>query len=489
MTEIDMPEETKKVFRSVLANLIDDEYKYHQMVFKVEPNMLPSTMIPEKVILESIIRLGERGLKPDRDNVCAEVASVGLRDKITTEHVDAILTHRTSPPDVKSMSSFLEGFFLDKRATDFTTKVAVIMSDPTKGYHEKFNIAKQLLDTVNLPTQEVMELDYRSIFSRFLMNQRNIRDLKLKGLDAGVLLPWKAHKAYFPYLKFGEMTIITARTGFGKSTIINSILDDAAYSQALPMNALLINNETSIDGVIARMMSRNTMIKYNDLVDGVVDFEDKESSAYQAIKNYQDKVKQREETHGSFFIAHEVQMDISSGLRTIQKYAHISALSGRKLVFGVDYISNFSKTGKIQDEKEYQMYERFAQSMYGATVANNCHAIVTAQENSQGGIYASSAVSQKGQLILSVERKTYDMPQGAPEDIPFTINGVIQRDTLGEPRYWQRKGSEHGADLILRIVKGNDTDRGHIDCLMEGPYNKIWQNPDQINQLKNSGRL
>lgn len=269
-----------------------------------------------------------------------------------------------------------------------------------------------------------------------------------------------------PYLQWGETTLLTAREGRGKTTLLSVWAEYNSWE--LGYDGLYLHLETNQATMADRMAVRHALIPMRYLQTNV-DPDDSSDPMTQKLYDLEDIILSptfKNPKTGEIiekgqltwlecpgWDVYRIRNAISLARREAEK-------RGRGLVVFIDYYNliEHSMFGTNKADALGQIALKLRQHILSENRKSRVHCIMAAQESENGGeayAYGSRQVVQYCQVHISIQREE------AEEDWPHP-----SKDSFGHKRYWHRRG-DWAAQTIFRIIDSNNRSRGDVHGLIE----------------------
>ena len=258
--------------------------------------------------------------------------------------------------------------------------------------------------------QQLQDMGYK--FRQAIESQLKDKDVFLPGEHADIAYELASNRADTPSEVPGiptgmktldsivhglrDVTVITARSGFGKTALALNWAVNIGIIQRLPF--LYLNYEMSVQDLSTRIMSILSDVPIDNIITGI----------------YKDKTKEFKQVGVAADLMANSQLALSGNqpkdiYRTISLIQKWHKEIGIKVVV-IDYIGEIGWDSIAKTEGgTYQTYGRFVRMIKDACVKLGVKAVILAQSNQQGAIADSQQIRHLADLVL---QWGYDEVQG-----------------------------------------------------------------------------
>lgn len=284
-----------------------------------------------------------------------------------------------------------------------------------------------------------------------------------------------------PFLRWGNTTLITAKPGYGKTTIGTQLAEYNAW--ILGLDVLYIHLETPAATLSDRIYARNLLIPAGYLASGNINTKDRGNPTVQQLAQFASYaaspvkgINGREYKSGTIRYKHAVGWDVYRIVNVIADQRRKSAAAGRGLLVIVDYYNLITPrtTGNVADQ-----LGQIALTLRNSIMRENAkmprgtgvHCLVFAQESAGSGDpypYGSKQIVQYSQIHISIEREEAKVRREFPGVADKTVVNF-----MGRPRVLHEAG---GYDCVTRmkILKANDDERGVVEVIIENNLFRVY---------------
>jgi replicative DNA helicase len=212
-------------------------------------------------------------------------------------------------------------------------------------------------------------------------------------------MPWKSFQYSVGGFSAGELVIISAKSGQGKSAFSLCVGIEAGVVQKIP--TLYINSELSKEQLIARYLSNAAYIDSRKFVEGRYRDENAEGKMFQPVANAI-MLAGEKYYRGALEFATIPDLQLSNIETTIRNSCREK---GTRLVI-VDYLGrmDITKTSGVKDLQEWQIMRLAANRLKTLAQKYNVCVIMVAQLTDDGGLQGSKAMKNEADMWLSINR-------------------------------------------------------------------------------------
>jgi energy-coupling factor transporter ATP-binding protein EcfA2 len=289
-----------------------------------------------------------------------------------------------------------------------------------------------------------------------------------EGRSYGPEFPWQAVNDLFPGVRPGEMTLITAKTGVGKTTFANEMaMHMASQGDYL---VVLMHLETSRLTIAQRVACKMWAVKPSDFTNGSININDPVWS-----ERFRKTGEWIEEQFGTG-IESRLIYDHCPGLTKeewevkARKYRAQAESLGLELVIILDYFQEMTmEDGRGDYTNKTHILNELASSLKDSAEQLGIYLFVFAQEGENGEAVYGRNIRRRSQLVFSL-RRGQDKEE-ASSDLPVVLikdgkpaknkhgKYMVVADGLNRPMLYHRAGD---TDSLVRVVvtKANNARTG-----------------------------
>lgn len=475
---------------SLLANCIGEYSRLADMREELRVVDLPADMPEARQLLTALQMADEAQLEPTEDKLTYLMTKeMNLNEEKVKENLHNIMAFQTNDRAVDGLSVMV-GMDVQRRRIEQAKEEAINVLDNGEGkLAERLDTAITTLSAVNdqgnddsvKSSQSELATKHKEIMRKRVANRKSGTpsgpNLKFLGFigerDAETGLWKEGREGKIPVLRWGSTTVCTALPGYGKSTLGGIWAEHNAHK--LGIDVLYVHNETEQEDFFDRMITRNTLVPTDYLVNQF-DIDNKDDRAYQKVTEYYDKL---ENTLGDITFLYCPGWNVFKINAAIGLARRLADRRGRGLLVIMDYYNLIDATNFSGERSErlgqvaFNLREAIKRENLKSKKAGGIgvHCIVFAQEtdNKQTGeVYAfgSKEILQYAQIHISINRTVATADVG--------MNGSL--NSVGGLRYWCRAG-ELSHVIALRILKANYDSRGDVTVWMENNMVQIYNPP------------
>lgn len=220
---------------------------------------------------------------------------------------------------------------------------------------------------------------------------------KRKGLT--INMPWKYFQKAVGGFGVGELVIVSAKSGQGKSAFALNVGIEAGVTQKIP--TLYINSEMHINDLTARYLSNMAYIDSRKIREG--GYYDKYSDTSLNV-NVEKAIREASEKYYKSNLLFATIPDLQLG--NIEKIIRNDCKERNTRLIIVDYIGrmDITKVGGVKDLQEWQIMRLAANRLKTLAQKYQVCIIMVAQLNDEGALQGSKAMKNEADMWLSINR-------------------------------------------------------------------------------------
>lgn len=259
-------------------------------------------------------------------------------------------------------------------------------------------------------------------FSETMMNTVYEYNDPAKRNGRTINMPWRYFQKAVGGFGIGELDIISARPGQGKSAFAINIAIEAGVTQKVP--TLYINSEMSADDLSRRYLSYTCYLDSRKIREG--QYYD-ESSSSKLNKKVEDAIlKVTNDSYKSKLLFATIP-DLQ--LSNIERIIRLDCQKRNTKLVIVDYIGrmDITKVGGVKDLQEWQVMRLAASRLKTLAQKYNICVIMVAQLTDEGTLQGSRAMKNEADMWLSINRlrENDDVYQGKRLNDIFPYNTFV----------------------------------------------------------------
>lgn len=485
---------------SLLANCVGEYSRLADMREELQVEDLPVDMPDARQLLTALKYADETGLEPSREKILYLMTE---ELNLNKDHAESILHNimgfQTDDRAVDNLSVMV-GMDIQRRRIETAKEAAVNVLENGEGrLSERLDSAITALSAVNdrgdddsvKSTQSELASRHKEIMRKRVADRKtglpsgpNLKFTGFVGVRDETTGLWKEGKeGKIPVLRWGSTTVVTALPGYGKSTLGGVWAEHNAHK--LGIDVLYIHNETEQEDFFDRMITRNTLVPTDYLVNQF-DIDNVNDPAHQKVTEFYDKLDNTKADITFLYCPGWNVFKINAAIGLARRLAD---RRGRGLLVIVDYYNLIDATNFSGERSErlgqvaFNLREAIKKENVRAKKAGGIgvHCIVFAQETDNkatGEVYAfgSKEILQYSQIHISINRTL------AMSDC--SMGG--EKNTVGGVRYWCR-GGELSHITTLKILKANYDSRGDVEVWIENNMVQVY-NPKKTASIPINGK-
>lgn len=487
------PKDMQRIVRAFIGNLIDETDRILEQVYPIHQEHIGADMDDESFVLETIYLCHDYNIAPNASNVAQQLCAKGWLDQNAAESIVKELVEyaKDNHEGIRALSAHIWTWTMEARALATTESISEQFRDPYMDYPEKHRRAMSLLLKISPSYVDSATISNAEILEEVMRKQNEIADMREKGMDIGPTLPFAAAQVFYPRLQWREITTILGSTGGGKTTMGMVHAEHIAWTQNIQCDALFISLETDVERLISRQQSRHMMLPHQMFIAGKVS--QKNPKYKKLFDEFNDKINDYShsfESTGEVRFKYLPVPTIDGVIAAMEENAAISKALGRRLVIFIDYLQKIgSWCYPGSGMSDAQVYQQFGEQVASTNRYLNTHTVFFGQYNeATGEAFGSSVIRKISQLAFVIKR---DEPDGGVRENAWVTNSENKNitDALGSPRAFHRVGDKFSAYADLECIKANDVAPETIKIIFESDYNRVYQNPKQLKELRRRGLI
>lgn len=499
-------EHGKLLWHSLLGTLMGAENRIATMRTFLSPADVPSDMPFEREVFRALHHCNERNIPPTFENILAAILVTGEIDAPQADIKDQLekIAEKRSDANMalESYSHWVAQNVMAQRNTTAWNVALSIINGKKGDAHERQEAALNIITSSTQADQAFESGTDADLTDEFFdWADGRYQEYLAGNTHSGPLLPWYGfigeHGILPGGMDWGDMTLITAQSGFGKSTLVGQIAEYNGYT-AQTCDVLVILLETNLMKMKARSLARNCLIPF-DMVK-VKRFNHKDPRFHKDIHGQDYRKTKATPAKGSLGWYQQWVNGSDCGVNyafapgaSAYEITQLMSLYRRKaearekgLLVIVDYLQKIDWTMFSYDQRVG--LERVADVIRdGIEIQNNkspLHMIMMAQENEMGDPYGGRGILQRAQLHISLSRSRRQpgaMLDGG--DLPIKNSDGSQRtDAIGNSRWYQRATDMLAAQSSLVVRKSNDAPGREIKVVFENAKYRIHHSQEEAQQ-------
>ena len=466
----------RKNLAVMTANLIGDIDKTDQVKqhdFNVE--LFPGDMAFERMAFEAIIEISNSKIATNKHNLTVHLQN--FYDD-APDRVEKLMSLQTEDGQAEIFAKSFSEWSRGKSIEIAVAKMVPISENGNLPFHTKLNQIHELIAGTERFARNFQTLSTSEMLDNWLKyQQKNIELIKM-GLNIGPTLPWGDSLTLIPNLRPGEMMLMEAVTGYGKTTFGTFIAKHIAHEQP-GYDSLFIHLETDAIVLESRFLSHEFMIPINSLERGVHVRSKKPDVSLDMMhdpvwskkyEDYRQQLLKKEAVNGRVWYHHANGASVVDLGIEIRRRKAESEQEGRKLVVIIDYYQNINWTNLYgTNSGEAFGLNQIAFRLKELTELHDLFMIVLAQSaptsNYEAGYTTRGAkeMNLKSQIVIKIRRD---------EEAEDNLIVPGMKNAFGEDVYFHRVGEKDSA-ITLQVTKSNNNATGPIPLRIINKYFKI----------------
>ncbi len=292
-----------------------------------------------------------------------------------------------------------------------------------------------------------------------------------------------------PPQREGELGVLAAKSGMGKTTVLLDWAHDFAHEQGF--DVLFVYMETLTESMFDRWVSRHTWVQVKDLVDPKRGFnlrgdKPKEKIAWAKFTSMTENYKRCQKEKGRIFFCYAPDVSATEFEAQVAQYKAMSSAAGRGLVVIVDYYSLLGVGGLEVSAKAEDWRQNDARASFFKRIAKRYRVYmwVAAQDNMNAKYTDNerktpkngSVIFEQAQIVVRIMRAY------AKENLAMCDSkGQQHIDNAGRPVYWELKDQPSSLGALM-VEKVSDGETGGVHVKFNPAYYRIDLNESKPKQ-------
>jgi len=469
------PVEMQTLVRSMLRGLIGEENRTLELSMHIPYEEIPSDMPFEADVLRVIYICSDRDISPTEQNILAGLQIHCKRNGEAAQIAMADLMTIQTDGNVKFLSRWLDDYLKEVRVQTAAKQALEVVTSSVGTTEERYEQAIGIMGSVSSvgDTATILSEKQRGdlVMDFFRDNAKKLEEgraigpsLVLKGFvgerdDRGNPIT----EGLASVLNWGDVTIISALRGRGKSTIAGMLAEYNAW--VLKFDVLFIHLETDHREMEIRTIARNCIVPAKYLRTQPVT---KNERLMKKINNF---FEWRESREGKIEYCFCPGWDIYRVEAAIRAARMRSEARGKELVVFIDYLGKLDE--RLEGENSAHLLKQISARVKNITQSENnkspVHTFLFSQETQnintgKAYTFGSQAVIDSCQLYISMQRE-----ENAPSNLVLP-----DKDFLGGVRWLHRAGGIHSS-VAFKVLKANGEATGVTHATLEGAMYRMME--------------
>ena len=469
---------------SLVANLIGPENNLPLMgEARLTPKTFPKTDNPDlefaRMVLRAIYTAVEEGIPPTKENITPRLL-LELGREETERGMERLMSFRAieDAPDAVRVSALSTALSDAIVSANLIAAGNDVLEIATKNFGSNIEVYNAMVERMMEAAPQRIRVFVNPLeenFDRYendVIKEREAR-LEAKG-SVGPETPWKGLNRMVAGGKKGDITLISAKTGYGKSTLALLMAMYQAWEQGY--DVALLHFEQYTESIMDRLMA----FRYNLLP---ADFRkpgrviDPKQTGYFSLKDprwqkrfaeFKAFLKRMSEEKGNIWLIHATGWTPAQIAAEIAQRAAMAYQNGRELVVHYDYLDLISSEGLKKDGDgmvaNHTAVMDFLRDEIGQQFG--IYTYLYAQDDIKANYrtrlmpYGGQKALHRSQVYVRLER--YYAEDSAILTEKDDSGNIVQAvDMFGRPIFKHKAGQLHSRSL-LHVIKGSDDETGYV---------------------------
>lgn len=468
---------------ALVANLIGPENNLPLMgEARLTPKTFPKTDNPDlefaRTVLRMIYTAVEEGLPPTKDNIMPRLL-LELGREEAERGMERLMSFRAieDAPDavrVSALSTALSDAIVSANliaAGHDTLEIA------TKNFGSNIEVYNAMLERMMEAAPQRIRIFVNPLEENFASYRRTLKEraarLESQG-SVGPETPWPRLNRMVAGSKKGDITLLSAKTGYGKSTLALLMALYQAWTQGY--DVALMHFEQYMESIMDRLMAYRFGLLPVDFRKPGNMIDPKQTQAFsledecwqRRLQELEDFMRCMSEEKGNIWLIHATGWTPAQIAAEIAQRAAMAYQNGRELVVHYDYLDLISSEGLKKDGDgmvaNHTAVMDFLRDEIGQQFG--IYTYLYAQDDLKANYrtrlmpYGGQKALHRSQVYVRLER--YYAEDSAILTVKDDNGNVAQAmDMFGRPIYKHKAGQLHSRSL-LHVIKGSDDETGYV---------------------------
>ena len=468
---------------ALVANLIGPENNLPLMgEARLTPKTFPKTDNPDlkfaRTVLRMIYTAVEEGLPPTKENIMPRLM-LELGKEEAERGMERLMSYRAieDAPDsvrVTALSTALSDAIV---SANLIAAGRDVLEIATQNFGSNIEVYNEMLERMMDAAPQrirvfVNPLEENLARQEEILAERETR-MESKG-STGPETPWKGLNRMIAGGRKGDISLLSAKTGYGKSTLALLMAMYQAWEQGY--DVALVHFEQYTESILDRLLAYRYGLlpvdfgKPGKMIDpkqiGV--FSLKDEGWRRRIESLKKFIKRMSEEKGNIWLIHATGWTPAQIAAEIAQRAAIAYQNGRELVVHYDYLDLISSEGLKKDGDgmvaNHTAVMDFLRDEIGQQFG--IYTYLYAQDDLKANYrtrlmpYGGQKALHRSQVYVRLERYY------AEDSVILTVkddNGNVAQavDMFGRPVFKHKAGQLHSRSL-LHVIKGSDDETGYV---------------------------
>jgi len=470
-------DEATGLLNMLISHLVGDKSRLRELGSnQISYADIPTNLKFQRLVLKAIEECDAQGLPPTETNIATMLLPVD--GEAPRKLSELLLEYRTIDGNVKALAAALTAHIRRLKRREVLEQINDILDRDDLDEWQQWEQASRLMNSI---APERRSHEVRPFVEDLRDTIKHIQDnyeKGIKGINTGFRWPWPELCELVPVLKQGEMGLISAKPGHGKTTIGMTLAVHGLTNGFYVVYYAFENTRKVLAGrYIAGALKVSLAHLLYPVQPVVRDGELQYLTTFNPLSPEWEKQLERVVLHAQSLkdkTGGELYIEESSGWNTTRWYDSVlyhatrAQRLGRPLLVINDYYSLLDGSPLLNGRSESLAARNNAVAdwLKNVTEELGCYTINLAQDNLQTEYdqdempWNGQQIYQRSQVYIRIERGV------AHEDLPVTGNdGRPVKDKFGKIMYLHRADGA-AAQSVLHVLKANDGVRGYVPVLI-----------------------
>ena len=468
---------------SLVANLIGPENNLPLMgEARLTPKTFPKTDNPDlefaRTVLRMIYTAVEEGLPPTKENIMPRLL-LELGREEAERGMERLMSFRAieDAPDAVRVSALSTALSDAIVSANLIAAGRDTLEIATKKFGSNIEVYNAMLERMMEAAPQRIRVFVNPLEENLARQERILaeREARLESQGSvGPETPWPRLNRMVAGGKKGDITLLSAKTGYGKSTLALLIALHQAWTQGY--DVALMHFEQYTESILDRLLAhRFSLLPVDFRKPGKVTdpkqtrtFSLKDPRWERAFDEFKAYVKRMSEEKGNIWLIHATGWTPAQIAAEIAQRAAMAYQNGRELVVHYDYLDLISSEGLKKDGDgmvaNHAAVMDFLRDEIGQQFG--IYTYLYAQDDLKANYrtrlmpYGGQKALHRSQVYVRLER--YYAEDSAILTVKDDSGNVVQAtDMFGRPIFKHKAGQLHSRSL-LHVIKGNDDETGFV---------------------------
>ena len=468
---------------SLVANLIGPENNLPLMgEARLTPKTFPKTDNPDlefaRTVLRMIYTAVEEGLPPTKENIMPRLL-LELGREEAERGMERLMSFRAieDAPDAVRVSALSTALSDAIVSANLIAAGRDTLEIATRNFGSNIEVYNAMLERMMEAAPQRIRI-FVNPLEENLGQQKEIlaeREARMESQGSvGPETPWPRLNRMVAGGKKGDISLISAKTGYGKSTLALLMALHQAWTQGY--DVALMHFEQYTESILDRLLAhRFSLLPVDFRKPGKITdpkqtrtFTLKDPRWERAFDEFKAYVKRMSEEKGNIWLIHATGWTPAQIAAEIAQRAAMAYQNGRELVVHYDYLDLISSEGLKKDGDgmvaNHTAVMDFLRDEIGQQFG--IYTYLYAQDDLKANYrtrlmpYGGQKALHRSQVYVRLER--YYAEDSAIVTTKDADGNVVQKvDMFGRPIFKHKAGQLHSRSL-LHVIKGNDDETGFV---------------------------